>query len=294
LQPHVPNMMFPPVKPPPVMPLSEPDRRNISLAHLSLIESEPSRFLQIASQAGFDHVDLRLSPAIPTDRAYTTAQRAALCRELWPILRDTGLRVWDVEIIRIHAKTRADEHLPLMEAAAVLGARRLKVVCDCHEQPQIVATVVGLCELAAPLRLNVDLEYMVFSGVKSLRAALDIVHAAQQPNLQVLVDALHWMRAGDTPAGIAAAPPGDLGYLQLCDGPLEAPVGRELLIREARTNRLPPGEGQFPLDALLHAMPSQCAVSLEVPLPPGHDALAHASHLLAAARALLERHEDVA
>ena len=263
-------------------------RRKISLAHLSLIESKPDAFVQIAASAGFDYVDLRLAPATPTDPPYSPSERAAVCRALLPILQDTGLRVWDVEIIRINAQTRPVDHLPLLEAAAVLGARRVKVVCD----DEAVVTLVDLCELVAPLRLTVDLEYMVFSGVKSLRAALDIVHAARQPNLQVLVDALHWMRAGDTSAQIAAANPADFGYVQLCDGSLAAPAGRDALIREARTQRLAPGEGQFPLDDLLQAMPAQCGVSVEVPLPPGGDALAHARHLLRATRAVIARQEQ--
>ena len=79
-----------------------------------------------------------------------------------------------------------------------------------------------------------------------------------------------------------------LGYVQLCDGPLQAPADREALIREARTNRLAPGEGQFPLKALLAAMPQDCMASLEVPLPQGRDPQSHARHLLETARRLTQ------
>jgi len=269
----------------------EAPKPDISLAHLSLIASEPAEFIQIAARAGFGLVDLRLSPATGTDRVYTALQRDQLCRELLVILRDTGLRVWDVEIVRINDQTQAKDHLPHLEAAALLGARRVKVVCDMEDQARIAGKLAGLCELAAPLGLTIDLEYMVFSGVKSLQAAIEIIHAARQPNLQILVDALHWMRAGDTLDQITAALP-DLGYVQLCDGPLEAPKGRDLLIQEARTRRLPPGEGQFPLRSLLRAMPAQCVVSVEVPLPPGRAAQAHAQHLLQATRAIICENQE--
>ena len=260
----------------------------LSLAHLSLISCDCESLVRHAAAAGFDAVDLRLSPATPTDRSYTAAERFAVCRQLLVLLRDTGMQVWDVEIIRIDTRTRAQDHGPLLEAAALLGARRLKVVADMEDEPRTAAVLADLCVLAAPLGLVVDLEYMVFSGVKSLASALRIVRMAGQSNLRVLVDALHWMRAGDTLADIAAADPGLLGYVQLCDGPRRAPGDRAQLIQEARTRRLTPGEGEFPLAALLQSLPQAGVASLEVPLPPGRAPLAHAQTLLRATRALLK------
>ena len=201
-------------------------RRALSLAHLSLIACPPDQLVTLAAEAGFDLVDLRLSPATPTDRVYGDDERMQLCRALLPLLRQTGLKVWDVEIIRIDERTRPEDHLPLMEAASLLGrAAHRKRSAIARIRSLSAALLARLAELAAPFGLTVDLEYMVFSGVKSLRAALAIVEAASQPNLQVLVDALHWMRAGDTVADIRAAPAGRIGYVQLCDGPRRGPVG---------------------------------------------------------------------
>jgi sugar phosphate isomerase/epimerase len=280
-----------------------PARRALSLAHLSLIACPPDQLVTIAADAGFDLVDLRLSPATPTDRVYGDDERMQVCRALLPLLRDTGLKVWDVEIIRINERMQPQAHLPLIEAAALLGARRIKAVCNCDDTGVCISKLSRLAELAVPFGLTVDLEYMAFSSVKSLRAALAIIETAGLPNLQVLVDALHWMRAGDTVADLRAAPAGSIGYAQLCDGPRQGPAGHEALITEARTRRLPPGEGGFPLRALLEAMPAGCPVSIEVPFPsgdfceaeiagpPGEEPLRHARRLLAAARRLTERQE---
>ena len=265
--------------------------RLLSLAHLSLIAHPPDQLVTLAAEAGFGHVDLRLSPATSTDRVYGDDERIGLCRALAPLLRQTGVKVWDVEIIRINERTQPQDHLPLMEAASLLGARRIKTVCDCDDLALSAALLARLVDLAAPFGLTVDLEYMIFSGVKSLRAALAIVDAVAKPNLQVLVDALHWMRAGDMAADIRAAPPSRIGYVQLCDGPRLGPVGDVALIAEARTSRMPPGESEFPLGALLDAMPAGCPVSIEVPLPPGEDPLQHARRLFAAARRITERQE---
>jgi sugar phosphate isomerase/epimerase len=248
--------------------------------------------IAIAGEAGFDLVDLRLSPATPTDRVYDKDALKALRRELPAMLRDSGLGVWDVEIIRLNDQTRPQDYLPLMETAAALGARRIKSVCDSTDHDRAAALLGALCDLAQPFGLVLDLEYMIFSGVKSLKAASDMVGAAGRPNLKVLVDALHWVRAGDMEE-IKSMDAGRLGYVQLCDGPLRGPHAREALIQEARTNRLAPGDGEFPLDALLTAMPPNCVASLEVPLPPGCDPLAHARMLARAARALVARHNQV-
>ncbi len=259
--------------------------RLFSIAHLSLIDTPPAGLIRIAAKAGYDLVDLRLAPATSTDPVYSSSELKSLAKDLAPLLRDTGLHVWDVEIIRLKDDTNPQDYLPLMEASAHLGARRMKLVCDTGDYARATAMQAELALLAAPFGLTLDLEYMVFSGVKSLKAAQALVATASQPNLRVLVDALHWARAGDDAAGIRAALP-VLDYVQLCDAPAAAPVGREALIAEARTSRLPPGEGALALEDLLAAMPRDCVASLEVPLPPGHDPLAHARRLLAAAWAV--------
>jgi sugar phosphate isomerase/epimerase len=106
----------------------------------------------------------------------------------------------------------------------------------------------------------------------------------------VLVDALHWMRAGDA-ALLKSVHSSRLGYVQLCDGPLRGSADRQALIQEARTNRLALGEGEFPLDDLLAAMPPLCVASVEVPLPAGREMSAHARQLFEAARGLCELHD---
>lgn len=264
--------------------------RPLSLAHLSLIALAPEALVGVAGKAGFDLVDLRLSPATPTDRVYGRDELKALARALPPILRDAGVRVWDVEIIRLNDHTKPQDYLPLMETAASLGARRIKCVCDSEDHGRMAGLLARLCDLAAPFALVLDLEYMVFSGVRSLASAVGLVEAAHRPNLCVLVDALHWVRAGDVEE-IGRVNPGRLGYVQLCDGPLRGPSGRDALIQEARSNRLAPGDGEFPLQALLGAMPSGCVASVEVPLPPGLEVLAHAQALARTARALIARQD---
>ena len=78
------------------------------------------------------------------------------------------------------------------------------------------------------------------------------------------IDALHLARSGGSPAAVAALPPERIAYMQLCDGPVEAPP-LEDLAREARNDRLSPGEGQLWLDEVLDALPDGIPISVEVP-----------------------------
>jgi hypothetical protein len=81
----------------------------------------------------------------------------------------------------------------------------------------------------------------------------------------VLVDALHVQRCGvrlADLADLAAADPGLLTYVQLCDAPLAAPADP---VHEARAARLLPGEGQLPLRGLLAALPDGIQVTVEAP-----------------------------
>ena len=175
--------------------------RLFSIAHLSLIDTPPAGLIRIAAKAGYDLVDLRLAPATSTDPVYSSSELKSLAKDLAPLLRDTGLHVWDVEIIRLKDDTNPQDYLPLMEASAHLGARRMKLVCDTGDYARATAMQAELAQLAAPFGLTLDLEYMVFSGVKSLKAAQALVAKASQPNLRVLVDPLHWARAGDDARG---------------------------------------------------------------------------------------------
>ena len=83
-----------------------------------------------------------------------------------------------------------------MEAAALLGASRSNLSATARIMRAPPDCWGGFANCAAPFGLTLDLEYMVFSGVRSLSAALKLAAAVDRPNLQVLVDALHWMRAG--------------------------------------------------------------------------------------------------
>ena len=103
------------------------------------------------------------------------------------------------------------------------------------------------------------LEYMAFT---TPRSSADAVALARATDSVVVVDVLHHHRLGEGATELGnVARSGTLGWVQICDAPAAAPID---LIDEARHHRLPPGQGELPLDALLAAVPADVALSVEV------------------------------
>ena len=81
--------------------------------------------------------------------------------------------------------------------------------------------------------------------------------------------AIHFFRADNRLDELRGLP---MHYLQFCDARAERPTDMPEMIRQARFDRLPPGEGGLDLAGLLAATPGDLPMSLEVPmtrkLPP--------------------------
>jgi sugar phosphate isomerase/epimerase len=121
-----------------------------------------------------------------------------------------------------------------------------------------------------------------------------VVSKANKTNGGILVDTLHVIRSGGGAATLAELDPKLIGSVQLCDAPLaKAP---ELSITdEARTDRLPPGEGELPLHAMLDALPESIPLAVEVPLTrryPNLAPLERARRVCVATRTFLESRQS--
>jgi sugar phosphate isomerase/epimerase len=54
--------------------------------------------------------------------------------------------------------------------------------------------------------------------------------------------------------------------MQLCDAPAERPTDVEGLLRQARAERLMPGDGGLDLTGILRALPDGLPIGLEIPM----------------------------
>ncbi|MGI5451756.1 sugar phosphate isomerase/epimerase family protein [Streptomyces sp. CA-249302] len=137
---------------------------------------------------------------------------------------------------------------------------------DAPRDPGPIIDLLGeFCRVARASQVDVLLEFTPLSHVPSLAAAVALLEELDQPNLRVLLDTLHLVRAGEGPADLRGIDQQLIGYCQLSDG-LLASESCSAYLDEANNDRAVPGDGEFPLEEILSLVPQGVTVSAEVPL----------------------------
>jgi sugar phosphate isomerase/epimerase len=235
--------------------------RVLALDHLTLLDVAPPDFVALAAGAGFDAVGLRISPATAAESPWPMAPGSRMLAETVRRCQDSGVTVLDTETILLNADADLAASEPILETAASLNARYINAIGDDPDLHRLSDRFGQLVAMAAPYGIRAVIEFMAYKTVRTLDGALAI--AARSDGGGILLDALHIQRCGTEIGQIERVDPRLLGYLQLCDAPLE-PAGGDAAA-EARTDRLLPGEGALPLTGLLSAVPAATPVAIEAP-----------------------------
>ena len=178
-----------------------------------------------------------------------------MLRQTRTALATTGLKLMDIEVARIDDGLDPKKFVPAMEAAAALGGKYV-LASIWAKDPKFGVDCFGqLCDLAKPLGLGVELEFVTFSTCKTLADAAAVLRTANRPNSGLLVDALHFSRSRVSLAELDAVPREWFHFAHLCDAPAEIPTTNEGLIHTAREERLYPGEGAIDIAAILNRIP---------------------------------------
>ena len=104
------------------------------------------------SLAGYRYISLRLLPVTPHEPRYDILGDTPMRRDLQHRLDDTGIKVVDVEFIRLDADAIVTDFLPLMETAALLQAKQLLVAGYDSDEARFVARLGELCDPRARWR----------------------------------------------------------------------------------------------------------------------------------------------
>ena len=253
--------------------------RKIGLAALTCIELAPPDLVSVAAATGYDFVGLRLIPVA------TQTLPAFEMRELERRMADTGMKVLDVEVFRIDPDSNVQAYESMLATAQRLGATDILVHGADPEEARLVEKFGRLCDLAARYELNANLEPMPWVDVSTVARAKRVLKAAGRKNAAHLPDPIHFYRAENRLDELKDAPH---RYLQFCDARKERPGDLQELIRQARGDRLFPGEGGLDLRGLLRALPADLPMSLEIPHAGGLPPQERAKRALHATRRFLE------
>lgn len=265
----------------------------ISLAALTVLELSPPDMIEVAARAGYSHVGLRTEPATPEEYHFPLLRDADLRRQTAARLRDTGIKVLDIEILRLKPDTVVADFIPHLALGAEFGASELLVAGNDPDEQRLTERFAELCDLAAPYGIHPHLEFMPWTDCRDFAQARRVVETAGRANGCVLIDAFHFDRSGSRLEDVAALSPSHMRYAQLCDVIGPRPDDMAEILRQARQERRFPGDGDCDLIGLLRQLPRGIALSLEIPtqqlLQQGVSALHRAQMAIDKTRSVLER-----
>jgi len=212
--------------------------------------------VQVAAKAGFTAMGFWHTDLVEIRKKYSFQQMKG-------ILDDHGITQIEVEWLldwfcTDQRRVASDETRKLLlDAAETLRARHIKIGDlgnDCADVPRMTEEFAVLCRQAAERGTNVLFEMLPaqFSRAPSLDAVLSICTGAGAKNGGIMLDNLHLQRTGTLPQDIvrkigAKIPLG----VEINDGMLAMPVRFE---DSVVNKRLLPGDGEFDIDAFLHAV----------------------------------------
>lgn len=259
-----------------------------SLAHLTVLGLSPPQMVAAAAKAGYSYVGLRLNAVTADEPRYPLQRDRAMLLETKRALADTGVRVLDVELIRLTPDFDIHEHDAVLDVSAELGARHLIAQGADTNLERVIEHFAQLCDAAAKRNLTADIEFVTWTETADLARAAAIVRGAARDNGGLLIDTLHFSRSNEEIAELAKLPRSWFHYAQVCDAPAEPPKTLEGLIFAARNDRMFPGVGGLDLRGILGALPAAIPYSLEIP----NSALAKRVGLEEFARLALESAKD--
>jgi sugar phosphate isomerase/epimerase len=263
--------------------------RPLALHQMNALDIRATELVSIAQDVGCEQVCVFVLVPLP-DLPFEPVT-AAMVPELLARMDATGVTVRNVEFFPLTEDVDIASFRPALELGARLGAQRLVTIIEDTVKARAGENLARLCDLAAEYDMKVGLEFMpITRGCTSIHEAANLVRLAGQPNLGFAVDCLHLVRSGGTPEDVAAVPTELFGYAQICDG-RSVEVSADYM--DEVFERTVPGEGIFPVAAILDALPAATPVDVEVPSTIAQQrrvpALERARRAATAARELLDQ-----
>lgn len=259
--------------------------RPLGLHQITAMELAPVDFVEVAIGAGCDGISVFTFSPNPVFPTVTHSMK----HEMQAKLAANGVSVLGVEFFPITAECNPDGYVPGLALGRELGASHAVTHILDIDDARIVDRLGALCELASREELRIGIEFTPLTrGCDSIMRAAWLVDQVGQPNLGIGMDCLHFVRSGGKVDDLARLESRYFCHAQICDG--HGLHVSSSYMNEAHDRELP-GDGSFPLDAIIRALPASTALEVEAPSrkrrEAGVSAFAYAREAVARARALV-------
>jgi sugar phosphate isomerase/epimerase len=269
--------------------------RPLGLHQVTVIDVDPLELLRIAGASGCSHVSVftyvpqRILPGQKAQLSFPIVTQD-LKRSFVEQLTEQGLAVAGAEFFPLTAEVDLADYAAALALGREIGASRAVTHVHDPEPARAVDRLGRLCEMAGAEGLSLAIEFSPMTrGCDSLQRAAWFVDQVGRSSLSVGVDCLHLIRSGGTVEDLGKLDDRYFGYAQICDGH-GLHRSADYMV-EARDRGLP-GAGDFPLAAIIAALPKTLPLEVEVPSAErraaGVSALDHARDVVARTRALVE------
>jgi len=259
-------------------------KKRISLAFLCIPDCSPLEAIKVASEAKYDALSLRLLPATIGEPNYPLLLDNKLAKKVKEALNNYGVFLSDVEIIRIKANFKVNDFESIIYRCRDLGCKNIITVGDDKEKFRLIENFAKACEMARKYDVTLSIEALPWSEIKCLQDAISILYESKAENAKLVLDALHFYRNKKNNKILHKIPSKLINIFQICDGEKEYENNINVIKDYARTQRLPPGDGELDLDKLIHFINQETIISVEVP----NQKMLHKMNPLMRARHLLK------
>ncbi|MFB8370329.1 sugar phosphate isomerase/epimerase family protein [Pseudarthrobacter sp. NPDC055928] len=246
---------------------THPPFSTITLGAITFRDRNLPSVLSAARNAGFESVGITVGQCI------AALERGIAFEEIAAAIRDAGLRVGELELIRLGDGGPARHANALVvELASILQPDRVHVAAWGAEAAAVGDEFASVCAQLAPL--PVAYEFMPYNSIPSFTRALELVESTAAPNAKIVLDILHFFRSGSAFEELTADALSHVAVVQLSDV-----IQREVtpsLVEEARHRRTYPGAGDLNSLGFLQAI----AVAAEEPVPLSIEPISDALELL--------------
>jgi len=245
--------------------------RRYSLAQLTALHWSPPEMIYNARVLGYDTVSIRpIVLGVKGEHDFDLAKNKELFDLTKQAMEETGIGINDIELAKIGDGIDAARYESVFEAAAKLGVKDVISSIWTDNRDFYLEQFAKLCDLAQRYGLFVNLEFVTWAGVNTLKGVREVLDAVKKPNAAIFIDTLHFYRSRTLLEELDSCPKNLFRFMHICDGAKEipdssSPTYKEDLIHVGRDAREYVGEGAIDIAGIVKKLPDNVLFSIELP-----------------------------